>query len=116
MKEEKQVEFIKEFIEFPTFKESFVRQANLFAAETECWRFRCPNCDLEVSVIRSSTSFGGRQGLFEIAFMEGDSVCTRTELIYDVEGYLTKEDVLEYLEKSRHLYYDAETSVYKVIE
>lgn len=112
---EKQVEFIKEFIEFPTFKESFVRQANLFSAETECWRFRCPNCSLEVSVIRSSTSFGGRQGLFEIAFMEGDSVCTRTDLIYDVEGYLSKEDVLNYLEKSRHLEYDSETFRYVVM-
>lgn len=115
MKEEKQVEYIKEFVEFPTFIRSFVRPGNLFAAETEAWRFNCPNCTLQVSVIRSSTSFGGRQGLFELAFMEGDEVCERTELIYDVEGYLTKEDVLKYLEKARHLYYDVETSRYVVM-
>ena len=47
--------------------------------------------------------------------MEGDEVCERTELIYDVEGYLTKENVLEYLEKARHLYYDVETSRYVVM-
>lgn len=114
MKEEKQVTFIKEFVEFPTFIRSFVRPKNLFAAETEAWRFRCPNCDLQVSVIRSATSFGGRQGLFEIAFMEGDSVCDRTDLLYDVEGYLTKNDVLEYLEKSRNLYYDSESHRYVI--
>ena len=110
----KEVEFIKEFIEFPTFIESFVRPGNLFAAETECWRFRCFHCDLQMSVIRSATSFGGRQGLFEIAFMEGDSVCDRTDLLYDVEGYLTKNDVLKYLEKSRNLYYDSESHRYVI--
>lgn len=110
----KEVEFIKEFIEFPTFIESFVRPGNLFSAETECWRFRCFHCDLQVSVIRSATSFGGRYGLFEIAFMEGDSVCDRTDLLYDVKGYLTKNDVLEYLEKSRNLYYDSESHRYVI--
>lgn len=39
-------ELIKEFIEFPTFREFFIKPANIFAAETECWRFICPNCDL----------------------------------------------------------------------
>lgn len=29
-------ELIKEFIEFPTFRESFIKPANIFAAETEC--------------------------------------------------------------------------------
>lgn len=114
MKEEKQVEYIKEFVEFPTFIRSFVRPKNLFAAETEAWRFRCPNCDLQVSVIRSATSLGGRQGLFELAFMDGDSVCDRTDLIYDVEGYLTEEDVLGYLEKARNLYYDSESHRYVI--
>ena len=114
MKEEKQVEFIKEFVEFPTFIRSFVRPKNLFAAETEAWRFRCPNCDLQVSVIRSASSLGGLKGLFELAFMKGDEVCWDTELCFDVVGYLTKEDVLGYLEKSRHLSYDSEVSRYVV--
>lgn len=114
MKEEKQVTFIKEFVEFPTFIRSFVRPKNLFAAETEAWRFRCPNCDLQVSVIRSATSLGGHKGLFELAFMKGDEVCWDTELCFDVVGYLTENEVLEYLEKARHLYYDSKTSRYVV--
>ena len=32
----KEVTYIEKFVKFPTFKESFVRPANLFAAETEC--------------------------------------------------------------------------------
>lgn len=110
----KEVEFIKSFVEHPSFINSFVREPNLFAAETECWRFRCFHCDLIISVIRSATSFGGRQGLFEIAFMEGDSVCDRIDLIYDVEGYLTEEDILGYLEKARNLYYDSESHRYVI--
>lgn len=113
---EKEVTYIEKFVNFPTFKESFVKPGNLFAAETECWRFRCPNCVLEVSVIRSSTSFGGRQGLFELAFMLGDEVCDRTDLIYDVEGYLSEDDVIEYLEKSRHLEYDPDTYRFVVVD
>lgn len=116
MKEEKQVTYIEKFVKFPTFIRSFVGEGNLFAGETECWRFNCPECDLEVSVIRGSTSYGGRQGLFELAFMLGDEVCERTDLIYDVEGYLTEDDVLEYLEKARKLQYDPDTYKFVVVE
>lgn len=107
-------ELIKEFIEFPTFHESFVKPANIFAAETECWRFICPNCDLGVSVIRSATSYGGYNGLFELAFMQDNHVCYSTELTNDVIGYLTKEEVLEYLEKSKNLYLDVDTNTYRI--
>lgn len=113
---EKELTYIESFEKHPLFINSFVRKANLFAAETECWRFRCPKCSLEVSVIRSSTSYGGRQGLFELAFMEGDSVCERTELCYDVVGYLKEQDVLEYLEKARNLCYDVDSSMYLIKE
>lgn len=116
MKEEKQVTYIEKFVKFPTFIRSFVREGNLFAGEAECWRFNCPECDLQISVIRSSTSYGGRQGLFELAFMLGDEVCERTELCYDVVGYLTEDEVLEYLEKGRKLQYDPEKYMFVVVD
>lgn len=113
---EKEVTYIEKFVKFPTFIRSFVREGNLFAGETECWRFNCPECDLEVSVIRGSTSYGGRQGLFELAFMLGDEVCERTELCYDVVGYLTEDEVIEYLEKARKLQYDPDRIEFIVVE
>lgn len=48
--------------------------------------------------------------------MLGDEVCERTELCYDVVGYLSKEDVLEYLEKGRKLQYDPERYEFVVVE
>ena len=113
---EKQVTYIERFVKFPTFIRSFIREGNLFAGEAECWRFNCPECDLQISVIRSSTSYGGRQGLFELAFMLGDEVCERTELCYDVVGYLTEDEVLEYLEKGRKLQYDSEKYMFVVVD
>ena len=54
--------------------------------------------------------------MFELAFMLGDEVCERTELCYDVVGYLSVEDVLEYLEKGRKLQYDPERYEFVVVD
>lgn len=42
--------------------------------------------------------------------MQDNYVCYSTDVI----GYLTKEEVLEYLEKSKNLYLDVETNIYRV--
>lgn len=62
---------IKQFINHPLFKDYFIREAGVFAPETECYRFAVPNHDdMEVSVIRSYMTYGGDEGLFELDILE----------------------------------------------
>lgn len=91
---------IKEFIRHQLFNDFFIREAGVFAPETECYRFRVPNHeDMEVSVIRSSMTYGGDEGLFELAMLRDDKCVYDTCITDDVLGWLEVEDVLEVLEK-----------------
>ena len=107
------VEDVKEqnkdlFLEHPLFKDFFIREAGVFAPETECWRFRVPNHeDMEVSVIRSSMSYGGAEGLFELAMLRNDKCCYDTPITDDVRGWLDEEDVLDILEDVQRIYGEA---------
>lgn len=107
------VEDVKEqnkdlFLEHPLFKDFFIREAGVFAPETECWRFRVPNHeDMEVSVIRSSMSYGGSEGLFELAMLRNDKCCYDTPITDDVRGWLSEEDVLNILEDVQCIYGEA---------
>lgn len=93
---------IKDFVRHPLFKDFFIREAGVFAPETECYRFRVPgHGDMEVSVIRSSMTYGGKQGLFELAMLRDDKCVYDTCITDDVLGWLEVEDVLEVLEKLR---------------
>lgn len=107
------VEDVKEqnkdlFLEHPLFKDFFIREAGVFAPETECWRFRVPNHeDMEVSVIRSSMSYGGAEGLFELAMLRNDKCCYDTPITDDVIGWLDEEGVLNILEDVQRIYEEA---------
>lgn len=91
---------VKDFVRHPLFKDFFIREAGVFAPETECWRFSVPgHSDMEVSVIRSSMTYGGSEGLFELAMLRNDKCCYDTCITDDVLGWLEVEDVLEVLEK-----------------
>lgn len=91
---------VKDFVRHPLFKDFFIREAGVFAPETECWRFSVPgHGDMEVSVIRSSMTYGGDEGLFELAMLRDDKCCYDTCITDDVLGWLEVEDVLEVLEK-----------------
>lgn len=91
---------VKDFIRHPLFKDFFIREAGVFAPETECYRFSVPgHSDMEVSVIRSSMTYGGNQGLFELAMLRNDKCVYDTCITDDVLGWLEVEDVLEVLEK-----------------
>lgn len=91
---------VKDFVRHPLFKDFFIREAGVFAPETECYRFSVPNHDdMEVSVIRSSMTYGGNQGLFELAMLRNDKCVYDTCITDDVLGWLEVEDVLEVLEK-----------------
>lgn len=91
---------VKDFVRHPLFKDFFIREAGVFAPETECYRFSVPGHeDMEVSVIRSTMTYGGDEGLFELAMLRNDKCVYDTCITNDVLGWLEVEDVLEVLEK-----------------
>lgn len=49
------------------------------------------------SVIRSSFSYGGPLGLYELAVLKGNNLCYDTPITDDVLGHLTKQDVTRLL-------------------
>lgn len=55
------------------------------------------------SVIRHEYSYGGDQGLWELAVLAGDLLCYNTEITDDVIGYLTEEEVEELLNRIKAL-------------
>lgn len=91
---------VRDFVRHPLFKDFFIREAGVFTPETECYRFSVPgHADMEVSVIRSSMTYGGDEGLFELAMLRNDKCVYDTCITDDVLGWLEVEDVLEVLEK-----------------
>lgn len=96
------------FLDHPLFKNFFIREAGVFAPETECWRFSVPNhSDMEVSVIRSSMTYGGSEGLFELAMLKNERCIYDTPITNDVIGLLDEEDVLGILEDVQRIYGEA---------
>ena len=96
------------FLDHPLFKNYFVREAGVFAPETECWRFSVPNhSDMEVSVIRSSMTYGGSEGLFELAMLKNERCVYDTPITNDVVGWLDEEGVLDILEDVQRIYGEA---------
>lgn len=93
------------FESHPLFKNFFIRENNIFAPETECWRFSVPNNpDMEVSVIRSSITYGGDEGLYELAMTRNGRCIYDTPITNDVIGWLDEEGVLEILLKVENIY------------
>ena len=57
-----------------------------------------------VSVVSLSYSFGGRDGLYEIAVLDSDDNITyETPVTNDVIGYLTEEDVTDVMKQVQEL-------------
>lgn len=63
-----------------------------------CRRFHFPN-GYGADVAIGPHTYGGVQGLFELAVLKGDSITYKTPITNDVEGWLTKEDVAKLLAK-----------------
>lgn len=55
------------------------------------------------SVIKHDYSYGGRDGLWEIAVLENDELCYTTPITEDVIGHLSWENVENYLQKIKEL-------------
>ena len=57
-----------------------------------------------VSVVSHTYSYGGRDGLYEVAVLDKDDNLTYdTSVTNDVIGYLTKEDVTDVMKKVQEL-------------
>ena len=55
------------------------------------------------SVIKSPYSYGGNQGLYELAVIKDNDICYNTPITDDVIGYLTEDDVTKYLGQIQEL-------------
>lgn len=56
------------------------------------------------SIIQTIYSYGGKEGLWELAILDSDGQITyNTAITNDVLGYLSEEDVNETLEKIKNL-------------
>jgi hypothetical protein len=55
------------------------------------------------SVVKSSFSYGGNQGLYELAVLFEDDITYNTPITDDVLGYLSEGDVTEHLKQIQEL-------------
>jgi hypothetical protein len=51
------------------------------------------------SIVQSDTSYGGREGLYEIAIILDGKIVYDTPLTSDVLGYLSEDEVSHYLQE-----------------
>jgi hypothetical protein len=56
-----------------------------------------------VSVIKHDGSYGGNDGLYELAVLKDNALCYNTEITSDVIGHLTPDDVTEIMIKVQEL-------------
>jgi hypothetical protein len=63
------------------------------------------------SVVKGDHTYGGRDGLFELAVLDSNgSLCYSTPITDDVIGYLRPEDVTDVMEKIQQLPKQSTTS------
>ena len=57
----------------------------------------------EVSVVKSEYTYGGSNGLYELAVFKDGEICYDTPITDDVIGYLRPEDVTDVMTKIQQL-------------
>jgi hypothetical protein len=56
------------------------------------------------SIVKGEHTYGGRDGLYELAVLDSDGkLCYSTPITDDVEGYLSEDDVTKLLEQIQNL-------------
>ena len=55
------------------------------------------------SIVKTDFSYGGKEGLYELAVIDDNGLNYKTPITDDVIGYLTEEEVTEYLYKIQNL-------------
>lgn len=66
------------------------------------WVFEFSN-GYGASVVCNEVSYGHNDGLFELAVIKGGDICYDTPVTNDVVGYLTADEVADYLAEIRDL-------------
>lgn len=69
-----------------------------FGAGSRSVQYVFPN-GYGASVVKHWGSYGGSQGLWELAVMQDNEICYSTPITNDVLGHLTPEEVTSTLEK-----------------
>ena len=57
----------------------------------------------EASVVKSDYTYGGKNGLYELAVFKDGEICYDTPITDDVIGYLRPEDVTDVMAKIQEL-------------
>jgi hypothetical protein len=57
----------------------------------------------EISVVKSPYTYGGKDGLYELAVFKDGEICYDTPITDDVIGYLRPEDVTDVMAKIQQL-------------
>jgi hypothetical protein len=57
----------------------------------------------EASVVKSDYTYGGKNGLYELALFKDGEICYDTPITDDVIGYLRPEDVTDVMAKIQQL-------------
>ena len=57
----------------------------------------------EASVVKSDYTYGGKNGLYELAVFKDGEICYDTPITDDVIGYLRPEDVTDVMTKIQQL-------------
>ena len=78
-----------------TFPDDLVRHAHPIP-DVAWFQYEFPN-GYGASVIRGALTYGGDQGLWELAVTHGRPLCYATPVTNDVIGYLSEEGVTETL-------------------
>ena len=55
------------------------------------------------SIVQHPFSYGGDQGLYELAVLKNDKICYDTSVTSDVLGHLDENDVEDYLQQIESL-------------
>jgi len=79
--------------EFGKYNTLECEAGSVFGADAERYSITFPN-GYGASIIRNARSYGGNEGLFEVAVIGKDNaLCYDTPITSDVVGYLTREEV-----------------------
>jgi hypothetical protein len=57
----------------------------------------------EASVVKSEYTYGGKDGLYELAIFKDGEICYNTPITDDVIGYLTTQEVTDLMEQIQKL-------------
>jgi hypothetical protein len=87
---------------FEMFLKYLIRTPKVVFDNAISLRFRFPN-NYGASVIQNDHSYGGKEGLFELAILYNDNIHYDSPLANDVIGWLSPKDVVSYLLKIKGL-------------